>query len=169
MARTSVQDVSSIPDPALVWNFDLMLPSIPGSSDTRQLTYRCMTQTLPGSELDSVAIKLHGIELRRRGARNWSHTMTTEFMEAVDWNTRNQFFAWMESAQSWVNNTGSPSSVYLVNGQIILYTDAPAVAKTVLVRNMWPQAIQDVNLDGGNGAGMVQLGITWSYDWTEDM
>jgi hypothetical protein len=168
MGRTSLQDVQAIPDPALTWNYDLMLPSIPGSSDTRQLTWRCMSTTLPGSEMDRVDIRLHGVNIVRRGARNWGHTMNTTFLEAVDWNTRNAFFNWMESAQSWKNNTGSPSSVYLVNGQIVLYTDAPTVAKTVVVYGMWPQQIQDVTMDGAQGGSHVSLEITWSYDYTDD-
>jgi hypothetical protein len=168
MARTGLQDVSGIPDPALTWNFDLFLPAIPGSSNTSQLTYRCMSTGLPGSEMDRVDVQLHGIHLVRRGRRNWSHSFTSTFLEAVDWNTRNQFFNWMESAQSWVNNTGSPSSVYLVNGQIVVYTDAPAVAKTVQVMNMWPQQINDVELDGAQGGSHVSLQITWSYDYTID-
>jgi hypothetical protein len=168
MGRTSLQDVSAIPDPALPWNYDLFLPAIPGSPDTRQLTWRCMSTGLPGSEMDRVPVALHGIELIRRGRRNWSHTFNTTFLEAIDWNTRNAFFNWMENAQSWKLNTGSPSTVYMVNGQIALYTDQPQVAKTVQVMNMWPQAIADVALDGAQGGAHVSLEITWSYDWTEE-
>lgn len=168
MARTSLQDTQSIPDPALVWNFDLFLPAIPGSSDTRQLTFRCMSTSLPGSELGRVDVKLHGIHLVRRGARDWSHTLSTKFMEAVDWGTRDKFFNWMEIAQSWKNNTGASSSVYTVTGQIVTYTDAAAVAKTVNVYGLWPQQIQDVQLDGGNGTGMVELDVVWSFDYTEE-
>lgn len=169
MARTSLQDVSAIPDPALTWNYDLFLPAIPGSSSTQQLTWRCMSTGLPGSEIDRVDVQLHGIQLVRAGRRNWSHSFNSTFLEAIDWNTRNQFVNWMENARSWVNNTGSQSSVYTVNGQVVVYTDQPQVAKTVRIMNMWPQVVADVALDGAQGGGHVSLEITWSYDWTEDM
>jgi hypothetical protein len=166
MARTALSDVQAIPDPALVWNFDLLLPAIPGSSNTSQLTYRCMSTGLPGSQLMKVDVQLHGVHLVRRGARDWSHAFSSTFLEAVDWNTRNAFFNWMEAAQSWVNNTGSPSSTYLANGQIVLYTDAPAVAKTVQVIGMWPEQINDVTMDGAQGGAHVSLEIQWAYDYT---
>lgn len=168
MARTSLQDVSAIPDPALIWNYDLFLPSIPGASDTRQLTWRCMSSGLPGSEIDRVDVQLHGIQLVRAGRRNWTHTFNSTFLEAIDWNTRNQFINWMESARSWVNNTGTQSSAYIVTGQLVVYTDAPAVAKTVQVFGMWPQVVGDVQLDGSQGGGHVSLEITWAFDWTEE-
>ena len=167
MARTSVMDLMAVGDPALSWNFDLFLPSIPGSSDTRDLTWKCMSTGLPGTEINRVPLQLHGVELVRMGSRNWTHTFNTTFLEAIDWQTRTKFFNWMEAGRSWSKNSGSESATYLVNGQISLYDDIPNVAKTIKVFGMWPSNIADVALDGSNGTGHVALEITWSYDWTD--
>jgi hypothetical protein len=110
MARTSLADVSSVADPATSWNFDLFLPSIPGSSDTRALTYKCMTSALPAFSMDRVSVPLHGIELVYAGRKTYSHSFSTTFMESSDWSTRSQFYAWAENTRSWVNNTGSLAS-----------------------------------------------------------
>src|ERR1700758_5444874 len=97
MARTSVYDVQAVADPAQVWNFDLFLPSIPGSSNTNQLTYRCMTTGLPGTEIEKVSVPLHGVELIYMGRRMWSHSFSSTFLEAIDWQTRQQFINWSEA------------------------------------------------------------------------
>lgn len=167
MARSGVNEVATVADPALLWNFDLFMPAIPGSGDTRDLTWKCMTTALPGSEIDRVDVQLHGIHFIYAGRRNWSHSFTTGFLEAVNWQTRTKMFNWMESARSWANNSGSEASVYKVNSQIVLYDDVPNVAKTIKVFGMWPQAIADVSLDGSQGSGHVTLEVTWAYDYTD--
>lgn len=168
MARTSLYDVSAIPDPAQVWEFDLFLPAIPGSSDTRQLTWRTMTSALPGTEIDRVNVALHGVELVFMGRRNYSHTFNTSMLEAIDWRTRGQIKAWMDSGRNWITNTGSQSSTYKVNSQIVLYNDMPQVALTTTVFGMWPQALGDVSLDGGQ-SNHINQDITWSYDYVDDV
>ncbi|BAG41587.1 tail tube protein [Ralstonia phage phiRSL1] len=169
MARTSVYDVTAVGDPALSWNYDLFLPAIPGTAETRQLTWRCMSTALPGSEVDRVDVQLHGVQLVYMGRRNWSHSFNSTFLEAIDWATRDAFVAWMEAGRSWVRNAGTESTTYKVNGQLVVYDDIPNVVKTVQVVGMWPQAIADVPLDGSQGGGHVSLEITWAYDYTIDL
>jgi hypothetical protein len=78
-------------------------------------------------------------------------------------------FNWMEAGRSWVQNSGTEASTYKVNGQIVVYTDTPQVAKTIQVIGMWPQAIADITLDGSQGGAHVSLEVTWSYDFTQDL
>lgn len=167
MTRTAVTDVSSIPDPAQLWEFDLFLPSIPGSSNTSQLTFRCMTTALPGTQIDQVMVPLHGVELAFMGRRIYTHTFNSTFLEAIDWQTRGQLITWMEAGRSWVTNTGSQSATYKVQGQLVVYDDTPAVANTITIMGMWPHQINDVELDGGQSQHVTQ-NITWSYDYTID-
>jgi hypothetical protein len=166
MTRTSLADVSAVADPAQSWNFDLFLPAIPGSSDTRALTWKCMTTALPGFSLDRVNVPLHGIELVYAGRKTFTHTFNSTFMEASDWSTRSQFYTWSENTRSWINNTGSFASSYKVNGQIVVYNDLPAVSRTIDVYGMWPAEVADVELDGG-ASNLVTLSITWAFDYVD--
>lgn len=167
MTRTSLFDVESIADPAQSWNFDLFLPAIPGSSNTSALTYKCMTSGLPGFSFDNVEVPLHGVVLNYAGRKTFEHTFSSTFMEASDWSTRSQFYAWSESMRSWVNNTGSFASTYKVNAQLVVYNDLPAVSDTITVYGMWPATVADVELDGG-ASNLVTLAITWRFDYLED-
>lgn len=167
MARTGLSDVNSIPDPAQGWEFDLFLPTIPGTSDTKQLTFRCMSTSLPGTELDRVSVALHGVEKIFAGRRNYSHNINTTFLEAIDWKTRDSIKKWIDTARNWITNTGTQSQTYKVNAQIVLYNDQPQVARTIIVYGLWPQQMNDVALDGGQ-SNHVQLDVTWSFDLTDD-
>jgi hypothetical protein len=168
MARTSLYDISAVADPAQSWNFDLFLPTIPGSSDTRALTWKCMTTALPGFNLDRVVAPLHGMELVYAGRKTFSHSFTSTFMEAADWSTRSQFYAWSELTRSWINNSGSFASAYKVNGDLVVYNDLPQVARTIRCVGMWPAEVSDVELDG-SASNLVTLSITWSFDYVYDI
>lgn len=167
MARSSLYDAQAVADPAQSWNYDLFLPAIPGSSDTRALTWKCMSTGLPGFALDRVTVALHGIELIYAGRKTYEHTFTSTFMEASDWSTRNQFYAWSESTRSWIQNTGTYASSYKVNAQLVVYNDLPQVSRTITVVGMWPQSVADVELDG-SASNLVTLQITWAFDYVTD-
>lgn len=167
MARSSLYDAQAVADPAQSWNFDLFLPSIPGSSDTRALTWKCMSTGLPGFSFDKVPVPLHGTELIYAGRKIFSHTFQSVFMEASDWSTRSQFYAWSESTRSWINNSGTFASSYKVNAQIVVYNDLPQVSRTINVMGMWPETVADVALDGAQ-SNLISLDITWSYDYVQD-
>lgn len=167
MARTSLYDVSAVADPAQSWNFDLFLPAIPGSSDTRALTWKCMTTALPGFSMDRVTVPLHGVELVYAGRKTFSHSFTSTFMEAADWSTRSQFYAWSENTRSWISNSGTFASTYKVNAQLVVYNDLPQVARTMTCVGMWPAEVADVELDG-SASNLITLSITWSFDYVYD-
>jgi|SRR5471030_1405652 len=166
MARTSLQDVQSIQDPAQSWNFDLFLPTIPGSSDTRDLTFKCQTTDMPGSTIDRVEVPLHGVQLIYAGRKTYSHSISATFLETSDWATREKFRRW-HTMRDWVNNSGMLASAYKVNSQVVVYNDIPAVTKTCSVTGMWPDVIAEVALNGAE-SGLVSLSITFAFDFWDD-
>lgn len=167
MGRSSLNDVLSLADPATQWNFDLLLPSIPGSSDTRDLTFKCMTTDMPGTAVEAVEIPLHGVTIQRAGRRIYTHQLNATFMETVDYSTREKFRRWFETMRSWTTNTGTSSAGYRVSAQVVVYNDLPAVVRTCNIVGLWPETMADVPLDGGSSA-LVTLQIGFRYDLWED-
>lgn len=167
MARSSLQDVQSIQDPAQSWNFDLFLPNIPGSTDTRDLTFKCMTVDLPGSTVEKVETALHGVNLVYAGRKTYSHSLTATFLEAADYSTREKMRRWHEM-RSWTANTGMLASAYKVSAQVALYNDLPQIVKVCNVAGLWLETFAEVPLDGG-ASNLVTLQCTFSYDlWTDE-
>lgn len=168
MARSSLADVRSIGDPAQSWNFDLFLPTIPGSSDSRDLTFKCQTTDLPGMGLDNVDVSLHGVTIPYAGRAIYTHTMNATFVETRDWSTREKFRRWRELARSWVNNSGSYYSTYAVDAEIALYDDLPQVVRTVKLWGLWPETIAEVSLDG-SASNLILQTVTFRYALPEDL
>lgn len=165
MARTSLTDILSVGDPAQSWNFDFFLPIIPGSSSTRDLTFKCMTTDLPGTQLEPLDVALHGVQIPYAGRRMFTQTLNVTFLETHDWSTIEKFRRWAEIARSWRGNSGTMSSSYWVTGQIVLYNDIPSVVRTVQINNLWPSNIQEIQMDGSSTAP-VQQSIEFKYtDW----
>ena len=167
MARTSIYDINSVGDPAQSWNFDIFFPTIPGSSDTRDLTFKAQSADLPGQGVEIVQVDLHGVKIPFAGAATYGQTFNVTFLETFDWGTREKFRRWREIMRSWRNNSGSFASVYKVNAQIALYDDTPSVVRTIQINGLFPEMIQDVNLDGSQSSA-VFVQIQFKYTDTED-
>lgn len=168
MSRTSLQDVRSVGDPLFQHNWDLLIPRFPGVGDSRAFTFKCQTAVIPGFMLEQVAVRLHGVELRYPGTKNYSHTFPLTVLETNDLNTRDMFLAWSELARSWNNNSGASSDVYKATGYLILYNDAPAITREIQIQGMYPETVDDFTLDGQT-SGVVAYSMTLSYDSTFDL
>lgn len=167
MGRTSLQDIRSVGDPLQSWNWDFLLPNMPGTSDSRPFTIKCQTATIPGFQFEKVQVPLHGIELEYAGRLIYTHTFSVTVMETADANTRGMFVRWKELMRSWIANTGSMSDVYKTNGQLILYNDIPSVVRTVNIFGVWPETVDDFGLDGSQSS-LVSYNVSFSYDYTID-
>jgi hypothetical protein len=166
--RTSLQDVLSLQDPAASYNFDLFLPNIPGSSDTRDLTFKCMTTDLPGVAVDSMEAALHGVKVPFAGAKVFTHTLNATFLETADWMTREKFRRWNEFTRSWKNNSGALASAYKVDSQIVVYNDIPEVVRTTNLIGLYLETMNEVALDGG-ASNIVTLQCTFKYTYWDDV
>lgn len=168
MARTSIQDVRSLGDPMQTYNWDVIFTRIPGTADIKPFTYKAMTTSIPGMLLESVPVALHGIELRYAGRANYSHQLPITLLENRDASSRDMLVKWHRSARDWVSNTGSYKDAYGVTVQLLLYDDIPEVIRTINLYGCWPETIDDAAVDG-QASGAVQISMTLSYDYFEDV
>lgn len=167
MPRTSIQNVRSIGDPLQSWNWDIFIPRMPGSNDSREFTFKAQTSIIPGFMLESVPVALHGVELRFAGRKNYSHSFPVTILETNNMSTRDMFVRWNELARSWINNAGTSKDVYSTDMRMILWDDTPKAIKTVMVVGVWPETVDDAQMDGQT-SGVVTYNISFSYDLTED-
>lgn len=164
MARASVQNLQSVGDPALAWNFSLSLPYIPGSSDTRDLIYKCQAATKPGTTLEAVDAALHGVNLVYASRRQYSHRITVRFMEDAGWKTRAKIQNWIDISRNWITNTGSFKTTYAITADLVTYNDLPEVTDVTRMYGFWPTEMADVQMDGSTGE-IVFLEVTFAYDF----
>jgi hypothetical protein len=169
MARTSLQDVQSVQDPMLAFNFDLVFPALPGTGTAaaRELIIKCTSTSIPESQLEQVSVEAKSVKLHFAGRRMWSGTWNTTMFESRSSSTRDAIIAWHELCRSWVGNSGSYKSVYAVPVEIVLYDDLPQVIRRIRMHGVFPQSTGAPTL--GSNSEIVSYEITWSFDYTEDL
>jgi len=118
--------------------------------------------------LESTPVALHGVELRFAGRANFSHQLPLTLLENKDVSTRDMLNKWMRSARDWITNSGSYKDVYGVTVQLLLYDDIPQVVRTINLYGCWPETFDDASVDGQT-SGAVQISMTLSYDFWEDV
>lgn len=170
MGRSSLSDVEgSIIDPAQPWNYDLIFDRLPvgTSGNTRDLTIRCQSTSIPGTQHEAVEVELHGLKLRYRGRKTYSGNFEVTFAENVDWSTYEIFREWNRLMLSWQANTGASSQIYKVPATIVVFDDAGAIVREYKVRGVWPENLNDITLDGSQ-SGYVQPQVTFSFDYLDE-
>lgn len=167
MSRTSLQDTSGLPDPLLSYNFDLIIPSVPGGGSGRGLTLRCKSSVLPGAQLEQVTAGLHGVEVNYAGRQIWTKTFTATFVETRDVEVRNRILAWIKFARDNKNNSGNYKAGYAVDVVMLLYDDIPNVVKECTIVKVFPLSLEDATMDGSQGQ-LVEISVNFSYDYVDE-
>ncbi len=169
MARTSYSDMSGLPDPVLSYNFDLIIPNIPGGGNTRALTIKCQSSALPGMSLEDVTVSGHGIELKYAGRPVYTHTLSASFWETRDMTTRDALMAWMLLGRNAKQNTGDYKVNYSTLAQTLIYDDTGSnVIRTIQYEGFYCQDLQEIALDGGQSTAL-QVQATFFYDIFTDL
>lgn len=165
--RTSLQDVRSLPDPLQQYNWDVIIPIMPGTSDSRTFTFKAQSTSIPGFMLEQVPIALHGVELRYAGRANYSHSWQVTLIETRDVGTRDMLRRWQKISRNWQTNTGSYKDVYSTTVELVLYDDIPLEVKSLKLVGCWPETVDDSAVDNSTSAA-VTTGVTFSYDFIEE-
>ena len=164
--RPGLAEATSVLDPLQQWNFNVLFPNVPGSSDTRDLSYKITASSIPGTTIEQAPVETHGIKLNFAGRRTWSGTWSCTLFETRTNSTRQRLINWMELARSWQNNSGSYKSQYAVTAELQLFDDIPNIARSVRVFGVWPTSVDDVTLD--QSSSIVSYQVQLSYDYTRE-
>lgn len=166
MPRVSIQQMAATKDPLQTWNWEVLFPRIPGVQDTRALTVRAISTSLPGSQIEQASWEGHGKKLNFGGRLTFSGTWDCTFIEARDSSTRDALVGWRETVRSWKKNSGTYKEEHAVIAELTLYDAADRPSKTIKMFNCFPTNIGDVSLD--NSSSVMQIQCTLSFDWIEE-
>lgn len=167
MARPTLQQMMSVLDPLQAWGWSLSIPRVPGVADSRQLTYRAVSTSIPGTALEQVTWEAHGMKLRYAGKRSWDDTWEFQVIEARDCQTRDILLAWMDSARSWRGNDGGYKQDYSVPCVVELLDDKPSSVRELKMVNAFPTQVGQVTMD--QSSTIVQYSVTLSFDTIEEV
>lgn len=167
MARNGLLQALAIQDVLQSWSWGVIIPRVPGVGDTRSLTSKCISTSIPGFQIEQVQQDLQGgIQLRYAGRRLWDQTWQATFIESRDSSTRGDLVAWANLIRNPLLGTGSYKIAYAVPIELSLYDDAGLVSRSIKLVNAFPTQVAEASLDQSNG--VVQYAVTFSFDVTEE-
>lgn len=169
MARTSLEDAQSLDDPQFAHDFDLLLPFIPGTPDTRNITIACQTSDIPGFGLEVAEALLHGVKIPFASNATYEQVLNATFLLENNWRLYHQLREWQQRTRSWERNSGSLSSEYKVTAQLAFY-DAPGnLVKAIECKGFFLENLQQMQGDGTNGTTILSPSVTFRYTNTIDL
>lgn len=166
MPRTTLQNMMSVLDPLKTFAWDLVLPRIPGTADTRPITFKCISTSIPGQGLEKVTWEGHGNRLHFTGRRIYDETWEATIIETRDAGTRESVIKWFEVSRSNKNTSGSYKSEYAVTGLLILYDDKNIPVRNIELVGVWVETMPSTQLD--NSSGIIQYNVTFSIDMIDE-
>lgn len=167
MARTSLQDTRSLPDPLMQYNWDLFIPIMPGTPNSRAFTIKAMTTSIPGSQIEKVEVPLHGVVNNYAGRPMYSHQLQITLLETRDVGTRDMIRRWQRLARDLITNTGTYKEIYSTTVEMVLYDDLPSEVKRLKLIGCFPESLDDSSVDGSQSAA-VNINVTLCYDYIEE-
>lgn len=165
--RNSLLQGLAIQDVLQQWSWGLTIPRIPGQGDTRSLSAKCISTTIPGTKIEQTKLTAQGgIELNFAGRRTWDQTWNATFVEDRSADTRDMFIKWMDLIRNPVVGLGTYKIVYAVPVELALYDDVGLQIRSIKLVNAFPLELGNASLDQSNG--IVQYDVSWSYDLSEE-
>lgn len=167
MARIALQEMMAVQSPMVSHLWDVFFPRIPGVSDTRDLSIRASSASLPGWAIEQLKWSAHGRYRHFAGKPSFDETFTLQFLEVKGMDTYTKFTAWRDSARPFENTGGAYASEYAVPVDLTLYDEREQVAALFQMVNAWPQSVSQIDL--GQDSGLVMLSTTFSLDYVKSI
>jgi hypothetical protein len=167
MARVSVDDIYSFPDPVIGFNFNLIVENPPGGGSAKALNVKCKSTSLPGSSIEPVEVSLHGHVIKRAGRRTFPRTLPFTLVETTDFSSRRTIRRWMNAARKARDQSGQGSNVYAVDATVEVLNDAGEVLYPVILRKAWVEELGDADLTG-ESSNPLDFSGQLSYDIVQE-
>lgn len=165
-ARASLFDVTLSPPAGI--------PGLTGGITPlgREVSLKCRATSLPGDSVSSINVNYFGREIKVAGTRtfpDWSVTVIND----EDFYIRNLMERWMNLLNGHVSNLRSPSmavsSQYQSDAFVTQYAKTGEIIKYYKIIGLFPVDVAAIDLDWASGDTIEEFGITFSYQWWENL
>lgn len=163
----SLNDVRGMGNPLRSYDFDIIIPNMPGGGDGAAVRIHVTNGTIPGFGVESFESNHHGHTLKHAGRGLHARTWNVEYEETTDMRVYTALRAWRDL--QWDPETGvqAERDVYTTTGKIQLLNVSKTVIKTIDVFGLYVEDVPDITLDGAV-SDSVKIPVTYSYDFTKD-
>ena len=165
MPKTNLQNVISLGDPLLQYQFDLVIPNIPGGGDSETLKYRTMSASIPGRDIEQADLDLHGVKVVHAGRVLYTHTLPVTIKEFRDLAGYQALYGWSAMTRNKDSNGALAEEYKVPYYDLELYDAAGQTAiQTFRCYEGWIKDFPDVAMDG-SGSAPVDVSFNLMYDY----
>lgn len=164
----TLNEARNLGDSLRQYNFELVIPNVPGGGDGDILRLRVISTSLPGLSSEMVERAQHGFTIKEAGRGNTPRSLPCEFFESSDLTVYKMLKAW--HTLQWNPQTGAQAtaSVYKTKGYIKVLGNDRAEKVSIVLNGLCIEDVPDSALSG-ESSEQVRIAPTFSYDdWDFD-
>lgn len=152
----------------------LVFPTVAnnGSVAGQQTTFMAKSAQLPGSTIGTVPLYYFGRELKFAGNRSFAQ-WSLQIINDESFVIRNALESWMNAINSHAGNLRTVSadapSGYSVDALVTQFGKDGSKLKQYKFVGLFPIDVATIDLDWGSNDSIEEFGVTFDYQWWEDI
>lgn len=184
MAKVTLTELQSLPDPLTSDLYELVIGKIPGSASSNAtssggaaatgvagaganaLRIQCQQVTVPSKTVEAVQVDLAANTLMFAGRMTFDHSMNITFVENRRMDIFNTLDAWAEYCRNKETQLGHYKADYASTAELYVYDQIGTVIKTFKIYGLWINIIPEYQFDSA-AANLVTVSSTFQYDYWE--
>lgn len=147
--------------------FEVVLTNPVNGAGDAKFPLMCRTASLPDSTIQPIETFYFGRAIKLSGSRQFNDWNVT-IINDEDFRIRNALEQWSNDINRFegnIKNFGSSSpSNYKTNAEVRQYSQVGEIIRTYKFVGIWPNSIQEIQLDWSNEA-VQEFGVTFSLDY----
>lgn len=180
MAKVTLSDMQSLPDPLTSDLYELVIGNIPGSSGVSGssgtggsrsasdvLRIQCQTVSLPGKTIEPVQVDLSGNTLMFAGRMTYTHDLSITFVENRNMEIFKILNGWAEYTRFHRNQLGHYKADYATNSaQLFIMDQMGQTIETFNFYGLWLNTLPEYSFDGASST-VITAAASFQIDYWE--
>lgn len=169
MAKVSLTELQSLPDPMTSDLYEFVIGRIPGNSgiNTNVIRIQCQQVSIPSATIEPVNLELQGNSLVFAGRKVYTHDLSITFVENRKMEIFKAMAGWAEFVRQKQTQLGSYKAEYSTTATLYVYDQRGVTVSTINYFGLWISTTPEYQFDS-TAANLITAACTFQYDYWEN-